>query len=175
MISKWSNHVIGNRPKHAFEIISQDIQPTDNDIESFIRLYILGNIPNFIIEKKPILFDIIRLYIATALGIDAIDIKLTGSTQLGFSLNPDKWMKDYGQKSDLDFFAVSEKLFNFLQQDIYQWKNKKNINSKEREKLDHAIHTSTNLGFISTKDTYEFENSKNANLFYIKHAINLTR
>jgi len=175
MLSEWADHVIGNRPKHAFEIISHDKRPTDNDIESFIRLYILENIPNFSIEK-PIIFDAIRSYIANALCIEAIDIKLTGSAKLGFSLHPDKWLKDYQKsKSDLDFFAVSEKLFNFLQEDILRWESDKNITKDGREKLDHVIRTSIERGFISTKETYKYENSKKCKSILYRACLKLNK
>jgi len=128
-LSDWAHKVNGYIPKKAFEEITARCTPTVGDLDSFINMYILNNIPNFI-QEKPIAFDKVRRFIASHLEIDVDDIKLTGSAQLGFSLDPQKWLRNYSESySDIDLFIISEKLFYELQQDIMMWK--KDLNSEK--------------------------------------------
>lgn len=122
-LSKWANSVSGYIPKDAFVNIPSTEIPSDADIDSFIRLYIFDSIPNFIIEK-PVIFDKIRQTIASMLEINNTDVKITGSAKLGFSLSPDKWLNEYCPgSSDLDFFIISEELYERLLRDINIWRN----------------------------------------------------
>ena len=147
-LSTWAHMVNGYTPKEAFMKITSTGMPSDSDIDSFIRLYIFENIPYFIIEKT-LIFDKIRQKIAENLEINDTDIKLTGSAKLGFSLNPKQWLKDYSHdSSDLDFFIISNKLYNILMQDINDWRN--NIcNANERD-LFARIEKNAERGFIDT-------------------------
>lgn len=132
-LSRWAHEVSGYIPKNAFMNIASIGAPSDADIDSFIRLYIFDNIPNFI-SSKPIAFDRIRQRIASELEINDADIKLTGSAKLGFSLNPGSWLKEYAPNlSDLDFFIVSEKLYNDLQQDLIAWENNFRNNKEQTD------------------------------------------
>jgi hypothetical protein len=146
-LSKWAHIVSGYIPKDAFIDIATIGFPTDADIDSFRTLYIFENIPNFIIDK-PVIFDKARKTIASILEINKTDIKLTGRAKLGFSLNPKKWFKNYRHyTSDLDFFVISEKLYNALQQDIAAWE--KSFLNYEKKILEFII-KNAKRGFIDT-------------------------
>lgn len=122
-LSNWANGLCGYVPKSSFADITPEYYPTDSDIEGFIRLYIFENIPYFIM-KKPLVFDKIRLDIATDIGIRDLGVQLTGSAKLGFSLNPKKWLNEYDpdKGSDVDFFTISEGLFVSLREELRIWR-----------------------------------------------------
>lgn len=147
-LSAWAHKVSGYLPKEAFIDIAATGIPTDADIDSFIRLYIFENIPNFIIDKS-IAFDKVRRTIASVLEISETDINLTGSAKLGFSLNPKQWLKDYHpDTSDLDFFIISEKLYSALQQDISSWE--KSFQGNDEKLLLEFVIKNSKRGFIDT-------------------------
>ncbi|MEQ2845749.1 hypothetical protein [Bilophila wadsworthia] len=119
-INKWCLKLNGHYPKHAFINISEI--PSKNEIESFIRLYILEGIPYSFIENT-FIYDIIRTIISEQLNIKYENIFLTGSSKLGFSLSPYKWMKDFDKKcSDFDFFIISEDFFIEIKNDFLLWR-----------------------------------------------------
>ena len=64
--NKWCLKLNGHYPKHAFINISEI--PSKNEIESFIRLYILEGIPYSFIENT-FIYDIIRTIISEQLNI----------------------------------------------------------------------------------------------------------
>ena len=107
-INKWCLKLNGHYPKHAFINISEI--PSKNEIESFIRLYILEGIPYSFIENT-FIYDIIRTIISEQLNIKYENIFLTGSSKLGFSLSPYKWMKDFDKNALILIFLLYLKIF----------------------------------------------------------------
>lgn len=151
-LSKWANKVFGHYPKEAFENPNLwDI--SNDDITRFIRLYIFDNLPHFVI-KRPLVFDHVRARIAEGLEIDWRDVNLTGSSKLGFSLVAEKWLNDCSDKSDLDFFVISEKIFTGLKEDLLQWNNDDSVNT---EQFKQTKINKMKKGFI---DTWDIGNDK---------------
>ena len=57
------------------------------------------------------------------MGISPKEISLCGSARLGYSLAPGKGGNEYRPGSlDLDFFAVSQRLFDALRTDFENWR-----------------------------------------------------
>ena len=87
------------------------------------RLWISEGIP-FAFSGCPSLYEEVRNSLAKRLEVDAKQISIAGSGRLGYSLAPTKWGEPYGEEvSDLDFFAVSEGLFERLQEDFERWRD----------------------------------------------------
>ena len=86
------------------------------------RLWISEGIP-FAFRKCPGLYEEVRNWLAAGLELDAKQISVAGSGRLGYSLAPERWGDRYGpESSDLDFFAVSESLFESLRGDFDRWR-----------------------------------------------------
>ena len=56
-------------------------------------------------------YDAFKKFISKKLGVHYNDIGIAGSAKLGFSLNPDKNLKDFDDSSDIDIIIVSRTLF----------------------------------------------------------------
>ncbi|MCA6381326.1 MAG: hypothetical protein IM574_12435 [Cytophagales bacterium] len=73
----------------------------------------------WIIEKVPFIFaDNLKLYIqwketlAAKIGVDSKAIVLTGSSSVGFSLNPDNNLSAFTETSDIDVAIISQHYFD---------------------------------------------------------------
>ena len=86
------------------------------------RLWVSEGIP-FAFERCPGLYEEVRNTLAKRLEVDAKQISMVGSGRIGYSLAPTKWGEPYeAVESDLDFFAVSEGLFDRLREDFERWR-----------------------------------------------------
>ena len=86
------------------------------------RLWISEGIP-FAFRNCPGLYEDFRASLAERLELDAKQINVAGSGRLGYSLAPKKWGEAYRpMKSDLDWFAVSEELFERLCENFERWR-----------------------------------------------------
>ena len=85
------------------------------------RLWVSEGIP-FAFRECPALYEEARSWLAEQLGLDSKEISMGGSGRLGYSLKPARWGKAYSPRSsDLDVFAVSERLFDGLREDFKLW------------------------------------------------------
>ena len=85
------------------------------------RLWVSEGIP-FAFRDCPALYEEARNWLAIGLELDPKEISMGGSGRLGYSLAPDRWGECYElRSSDLDFFAVSEQLFEGLRRDFTRW------------------------------------------------------
>ena len=85
------------------------------------RLWVSEGIP-FAFRECPALYEEARTWLAKRLGLDPKEISMGGSGRLGYSLAPARWGEAYRpQSSDLDVFAVSERLFDGLRGDFEHW------------------------------------------------------
>ena len=87
------------------------------------RLWISEGIP-FAFRRCPARYEEARDSLAKRLRLDAKQISMGGSGRLGYSLAPKKWGEQYrAESSDLDLFAVSERLFDRLREDFDRWRD----------------------------------------------------
>ena len=85
------------------------------------RLWVSEGIP-FAFRDCPALYEEARTWLAMGLELDPKEISMGGSGRLGYSLAPKRWGEAYRlRSSDLDFFAVSERLFEGLRRDFLHW------------------------------------------------------
>lgn len=123
--------------------------------KDFISIYITEGIP-FAFKRNPLIFEDSRVWIARHLGTNPEDITVTGSSRLGFSLNPRKLGNPYKENSDLDFIIISNKIFESYIADFRVYVNdiktkiakRQRINAISLENIENIYYTSKNLGFI---------------------------
>ena len=101
------------------------------------RLWVSEGIP-FAFRECPALYEEARTWLAEKLDLDPKEISLRGSGRLGYSLAPQRWGDAYNpHSSDLDVFAVSERLFGRFREDFERWSDdysKHKIVPKSNEK-----------------------------------------
>ena len=89
--------------------------------ETITRLWLSEGIPS-VFSICPAIYDSIRCWIADRLEVKAKEIGLVGSAQLGKSFDPHKLGAPFiDNKSDLDFFIISDNLFAKLKKDFARW------------------------------------------------------
>lgn len=74
-------------------------------------------------KDVPYLYERIRSCLAKELCVLSKNIFLVGSGKVGLSLAPDKFPREFGRNSDLDFNIIDDKLFDKLCEDFYAWSN----------------------------------------------------
>ena len=124
------------------------------------RLWISEGIP-FAFRKCPGLYEEVRKWLAEGIELDPKQVSIAGSGRLGYSLAPKKWGEPYRpHASDLDFFAVSERLFEGLCQDFERWGSDYDLglvapkNRREKQYWDaNRLETPRNIkrGFLDSK------------------------
>lgn len=116
----WGNKITDPYPAKAFQLDVEE-RPTQGDIERFVRLWLTEGIP-FAFRTSPMTYEMIREWIGAELSIHAKDVSMIGSARVGFSMAPHKYLKTFdAETSDLDFFAVSSKVFADFTAEFDQW------------------------------------------------------
>ena len=110
------------------------------DSDYLLEKYILHNVPYYFKNNMDLFFDI-KKKIATRYNIPITNIYLTGSGQLGFSLNPNKGYRNFifdedtsTGVSDLDFAIISTKLFDEFWDEICEYRRSDLTLSPQEEK-----------------------------------------
>lgn len=95
--------------EHLVQIIKS---ATYNENLEIARLWLSEGIP-YAFKNCPILYEKMRGWMALRFGIHAKEITLIGSGRIGYSLAPPpKLGKAFNNTSDLDFSAITNKLFD---------------------------------------------------------------
>lgn len=91
------------------------------DLEAVASLWLSEGIP-FGFVSTPILYEIVRRWLALRLQVEPKSITLIGSARIGYSLRrvPD-YGRAFGEQSDLDFSAIDGELFSALVDTFSEW------------------------------------------------------
>lgn len=82
-----------------------------NEVNGFCRQWISEGVP-YLFADNPMLYEIIRGWVAQRIGIHAKEVTLIGSARMGYSLAPgNKLGREFSHRSDLDFAAISEDFY----------------------------------------------------------------
>lgn len=84
------------------------------------RLWLSEGIP-FAFRARPAVYEHMRSFLASRLGVDPKDITLIGSARVGQSLSPSTLGRPFSSDSDLDLTVVSPDLFNRLVAEFNAW------------------------------------------------------
>lgn len=89
--------------------------------EYLLRLWLSEGIP-FAFRGAPAVYEAVRGWLASRLGVHPKLITLIGSGRIGYSLAPSpKFGIPFASNSDLDFTVISESLFAALSEVFEQW------------------------------------------------------
>lgn len=88
--------------------------------EYIARLWLSEGIP-YAFKNCPAVYEALRDWLVQKIDINPKEISMVGSARIGESLSRAKLGKRYGQKSDLDLFAVSDVLFKKVKSDFEMW------------------------------------------------------
>lgn len=112
-----------NKTYLSSEELKDSIHYLNNfEVIGLLHQWISEGIP-FAFKANPLLFESVRLWLASNLNIEAKEITLIGSARLGFSLSPPpNFGKEFGKHSDLDFSIISSKLFDSCRNEFEIWK-----------------------------------------------------
>lgn len=108
------------------------------ELAGFLRAHVRSRIPAAFSEA-PMLWEAVRNWLAARLMIDAHEIGLVGSAQVGFSTGPHKFGKPFSNSdSDFDFFIVSSELYEHLIPEVRRFCSLEESNSetKYRDQID---------------------------------------
>ena len=123
------------------------------------RLWLSEGIP-FAFRASPALYEEIRTWLASRLGVDPKEITIVGSARLGQSLDPRTLGAPFSAASDLDLTTVSQSLFDRLVADFNAWAADYETgvvhpgNSRERRFWDDNLKRGQDLigrGFMDSK------------------------
>lgn len=111
--------LVGSYPRA--EDVLRVAEVGESERAALARLWVSEGIP-FAFKKVPALYEETRRWLATGIDVDPKQISLGGSGRLGYSLDPGRWGERYDSKSsDLDYYAVSDQLFDRLRRDFELW------------------------------------------------------
>jgi hypothetical protein len=85
-----------------------------------LRSFIAEGVPSSF-EQLPVLYEVVRDFLAVRLQIQARDITLIGSAKLGYCMAPSGYGRPFNSDSDLDFAVLSRTLFERLVDVFRQW------------------------------------------------------
>jgi hypothetical protein len=68
----------------------------------------------YVFEPEPAKWNEFREFLAPKLNIAPADIRIVGSGRFGFSMNPTKNFKNFGDRSDIDVVIVNSNIFDSL-------------------------------------------------------------
>jgi hypothetical protein len=104
----------------ARSLVDAAINGGEQSKMAIARLWLSEGIP-FAFKKRPALYESVRVWLGTRLGVDPKEIHVTGSARIGQSLAPKKIGTRFGEHSDLDLFVVSQALFEQMKSDFNNW------------------------------------------------------
>lgn len=94
-----------------------------NEATALSRLWLSEGIP-FIFKDNPSIYEAIRGWIAAKLSIHPKQLTLIGSARIGSSIAPPpKCNKPFSPESDLDWAAISKRLFDRCTTEFKEWEN----------------------------------------------------
>lgn len=119
---KVSTHLatILNSYPDAKSLVDAAVKGGEQSKVAIARLWLSEGIP-YAFRNIPALYESVRGWLGTRIGVDPKEIHLTGSARIGQSLTPMKIGAMFGDHSDLDIFIVSNNLFERMKADFNHW------------------------------------------------------
>ena len=123
-----------------------------HEISGYVRGYVRNRVPAAF-SNQPLLWEAIRNWVSIRIKSDPHEIGLNGSAQLGFSPTPSKYGKEFSaENSDLDFFIISNSVFDELGAEIRQFcANGSDIHQKHFENQIHTLQSTLGRSFFDLK------------------------
>jgi hypothetical protein len=85
-----------------------------------VRRYLFEGVP-YVFRTNPQAFDVLKKHLASNLRVDPRGITVVGSARTGFSMDPDKYPRQFHAGSDIDVVVVDERLFDQIWTTLLRW------------------------------------------------------
>ena len=119
LISESAKLLVGQFP--GKDLFAEAVYPMVlRERKQVVRLWISEGIP-FAFQHSPMLYEAIRNWLADQLGVHPKALTMVGSARIGFSLAASEYGRAFGPGSDLDFAAISDRLFAAVASDFHKW------------------------------------------------------
>jgi hypothetical protein len=89
-------------------------------IDEVVANYVLAGDP-YAFEAQPNALQRLRSHVAAALSVDAANVIVVGSAQVGFSLSPVNFPRRFSEESDIDVAIIDETLFDRVWHTLLKW------------------------------------------------------
>lgn len=89
-------------------------------LENIVAEYVFSGIP-FVFRNQPDSLDALRQHLSEALRFTPKNILVVGSAKIGFSLNPDRFPRQFLASSDIDVLVVDTRLFDKIWTTVLKW------------------------------------------------------
>ena len=89
-------------------------------LEDIVTEYVFSGVP-FVFRNQPDGVDALRQHLSKALGLIPENILVVGSAKIGFSLNPDRFPRQFSSFSDIDVLVVDSGLFDRIWTAVLKW------------------------------------------------------
>jgi hypothetical protein len=89
-------------------------------LSEVVQEHVFQGVP-FVFRRTPQTLDILKGHLASELGLNPSNILVVGSARIGFSLNPDKFPRQFSGTSDIDILIVDENLFDEVWTTLLKW------------------------------------------------------
>lgn len=91
-----------------------------DEFSDIMQEHLFEGLP-FVFRDTPQTLGVLKSHLAAELGVDASNIVVVGSARLGFSLNPDKFPRQFSDTSDIDIVIVDKGLFDKVWTTLLRW------------------------------------------------------
>lgn len=135
------------------ESFRKDLYSSKHNMEWIFHKHIVNKAPYVFLDnpdKEHELAQIIKDYF----NVDYKDFMIVGSSQLGYSLSPNKGYRNFTDRSDIDLAIVDPKLFMDLKQELYDFTDGLQTNWVETD-----FHPNPKK-YIYSKDIQKTENQR---------------
>lgn len=89
-------------------------------VADVLRDYVFSGEP-YAFREQPKALQNLRTHVSTALTVNQENIVVVGSAQVGFSLSPDNFPRQFTNGSDIDVVVVDELLFDTVWHALLRW------------------------------------------------------
>lgn len=115
----------------------------------FVTKYIMDSTPSIFLDNKELYLEW-QHDLSDKLNVDPKDIIITGSSTLGFSLNPVKNFSEFNENSDIDIGIISNYYFNLAWSEIKNIKNYNQLSNRMQNSIDDHKSKYIYYGTIAT-------------------------
>lgn len=89
-------------------------------LEEIASTHVLDGQP-FVFRDDSATYQLLLTLLSQGLGVRADQVRVVGSARIGFSLNPARFPRAFGDESDIDIVVIDEKSFDLIWQTLLAW------------------------------------------------------
>jgi hypothetical protein len=146
LVSEAGRTIVDQYP-HAESLRLTFQRMTASETDGALRFWFTEGVP-FAFKHSPILYEIVRGWLGSELGVHPKLVTMVGSGRLGFAFDPASYGRPFSEHSDLDITVISEALFPRLAQLFYAWMNDIATNSVHARHAQEELLWTENLKVI---------------------------